>query len=84
MARVAAVAQVWSVAWELLHAAAMAERKGGRGVPVLAQQKQIQLGIMKLWVQSLALLSGLRIWCCHELWCKSQTWLGSHIAVAVV
>ena len=24
-------------------------------------------------VQSLALLSGLRIWHCHELWCRSQT-----------
>ena len=28
-------------------------------------------------------LSGLRIWCCHELWCRSQTWLGSHATVAV-
>ena len=35
-------------------------------------------------VQSLALLSGLRIWHCSELWCRSQTQLGSHIAVAVV
>ena len=26
-------------------------------------------------VQSLALLSGLRIWCCSELWCRSPTWL---------
>ena len=25
----------------------------------------------------LALLSGLRIWRCHELWCKLQMWLGS-------
>ena len=31
---------------------------------------------------SLVLLSGLRIWRCRELW--SQTWLGSHVAVAVV
>ena len=23
---------------------------------------------MRLWVQSLASLSGLTIWCCHELW----------------
>ena len=28
-------------------------------------------------------LSGLRIWCCHELWCRSQTWLGSDVAVVV-
>ena len=40
------------------------------GVPVMAQQKQIQLGTMKLRVRSLALLSGLWIWHCHELWCS--------------
>ena len=34
-------------------------------------------------VRSLASLSGLRIQCCHELWYRSQTWLGSGIAVAV-
>ena len=33
----------------------------------MAQQKQIQPGTMRLWVQSLASLSGLRIWLCHEL-----------------
>ena len=32
----------------------------------------------------LALLSGLRIWHCSDIWCRSQTWLGSSIAVAVV
>ena len=41
-------------------------------VPVMAQWKQIQLGTMRLHVQSLALLSELRIWHCHELWCRSQ------------
>lgn len=30
-------------------------------VPIVTQQKQIQLGIMRLWVQSLALLNGLGI-----------------------
>ena len=35
-------------------------------------------------VQFLALPSGLRIWHCCELWCGSQTWLGSHVAMAVV
>ena len=34
-------------------------------------------------VQSLAPLSGLRIWYCHELQCTLQVWLGSGIAVAV-
>ena len=35
------------------------------------------------WVWFLALLSGLRIWRCCELWCTSQTQLGSQVAVAV-
>ena len=33
------------------------------GVPVVAQRKGIRPGAMKLRVQSLALLIGLRIWC---------------------
>ena len=28
---------------------------------------------MRMWVQSLALLSGSRILCCHELWCRSHS-----------
>ena len=39
---------------------------------------------MRMLVRSLALLSGLRIWHCGELWCRSQTRLRSHIAVAAV
>ena len=42
------------------------------GVPVVAQQ-----------VQSLASLSGLSIWHCSKLWCRSQMQLGSTVAVAV-
>ena len=38
---------------------------------------------MRLRVQFLALLSGLKIRRCSELWCRSQTWLGSQVAVAV-
>ena len=38
---------------------------------------QTQLISMRIQVQSLALLSGLRIRHCHELWCRLQTWLGS-------
>ena len=37
------------------------------GVPIMTQQKRIQLGTIKSLVQSLASLSGLRIWHCHEL-----------------
>ena len=51
------------------------------GVPIVVQWKQIRLGSTRIWVQSLALISGLGIWCCHELWCRSQTWLGSGAAV---
>ena len=39
---------------------------------------------MRLWVQSLALLSGLRTQHCHELWCRSQMQLGPQVAVATV
>ena len=53
-------------------------------VPFMEQRKRIQLGTMRLWVRSLTSLSGLGIWHCHELWCRSQTWLRSGIAVAVV
>ena len=51
----------------------------GNGVPVVAQRKRIQLGTMRLQVRSLALLSGLRIQHCHELWYTLQTWLGSPV-----
>ena len=54
------------------------------GVPVMAQRKQIQLGSMKMQVQSLASLSGLRIQRWHGLKCRSWMWLGSGISVAVV
>ena len=37
------------------------------GVPVVAQRKQIQLGTMRLQVQSLDSFSGLSIRHCHEL-----------------
>ena len=39
---------------------------------------------MRTRVRSLASLHGLRIWRCHELWCRSQTGLRSCMAVAVV
>ena len=38
---------------------------------------------VRMWVQSLALLSGLRIWRCGKLLCRSQMQLGSGIAEAV-
>ena len=53
------------------------------GVPVVAQWLMNATRNLRLRVQSLALLSGLGIWHCHELWCRLQTWLLSHIAVAL-
>ena len=49
----------------------------------MAQWKQIRLGTMRLLVRSLTSVSGLGIWGCCELWCRSQMWLGSCVAVAV-
>ena len=37
-----------------------------------------------MWVPSLALVRGLRIRCCCDLWRRLQTHLGSCVAVAVV
>ena len=45
------------------------------GVPTMAQWKRIQLGTMKLWVESLASLSGLRIWSCLELQITDMAWI---------
>ena len=50
----------------------------------MALWTRIRLGTMRLRVRFLALLSGLRIRCCGELWCRSQIRLGSGTAVAVV
>ena len=53
------------------------------GVPIVAQQKQIQLGTIRSRVRSLALLGGLRIWHCRELWYRLQLQLRFRVAVAV-
>ena len=36
-------------------------------VPIVVQWKWTQLVSMRTWVRSLASLSGLKIWCCHDL-----------------
>ena len=85
--RPAAAVLIQALAWDppCATSAALEEAKKKKvGVPVVAQQKRIQLGTMRLRVQSLASLSGLRIWHCHELWCRLQMWLRSCVAVAVV
>ena len=61
----------------------MESKKTDTGLPVVVLRKQIQLGTMRLKVRSLALLRGLRLRHCRELWCRSQMWLGYRIAVAL-
>ena len=47
----------------------------------MAQEITILTNIHKDVGSVLALLSGLRILHCCELWCRSQAWLRSHVAV---
>ena len=61
----------------------LAVKNSAAGVPLVEEWKWVWWGTMGLQVQFLASLSGLRIRHCHELWCRSQMWLGSGIAVAV-
>ena len=81
-----ATAPIRPLTWELPYAtgAALKRQKTKKrlrlGVPVMVQWERIRL---RLRVLSLASLSGLRIWHCHELWGRSQTQLGSGVAVAV-
>ena len=48
-----------------------------------AARNEIRLGMMRLQVRSLVLLTGLKIQHCCELWCRSQMQLRSGVAVAV-
>ena len=49
----------------------------------MAQWKRIRLVSMRTQARFLVLLSVLRIWRCHELWCRLQVPLGFCMAVAV-
>ena len=53
------------------------------GVPLVAQWLTNLTRNHEVWGSIPGLLSGLRIYCCHELWCRSQTCLGSRVAVAL-
>ena len=80
---VVAAAWIQSLALELPYAMGATIKRNG-GVPIMAQQNQIRLGTMRSRVPSLvASLGGLGIWRCRELWCRSQTRLGSVVAGAV-
>ena len=85
--RLAVVAPIGPLAWEFPYATGAALKRQEfpswhSGNTVCSHR--IQLGTMRLQAGPLALLSGLRIQCCRELWYRSQTWLGSEVAVAVV
>ena len=54
------------------------------GAPAAAPWVKNPTSIHEDSVQSLASLSGLRIRCCRELWCRSQTRLRFHATLAVV
>ena len=54
-------------------------KKGAIGVPAVGQWVS-----MRMWVVSLALLSGLRIWHYHKMQCRLQISIRSGIAVTVV
>ena len=59
-------------------------KKVNTGVPVVAQLVKNLTSIHGDAGSIPASLSGLRIWRCCELWCRSQAQLGSGVAVAVV
>ena len=53
------------------------------GVPCVAERVKDLMLSLRMWVQSLALFSGLRIWRCHKLWHRLQMLLRSSVAMAV-
>ena len=57
-------------------------KKANMEFPSWRSGLRIRRGTMRLQVRSLALLRGLRIWHCRELWSRSQTQLGSGVAEA--
>ena len=50
----------------------------------MAQWKRIRLGTMTFRVRSLASISGLRIWSCHELWWQPLAWEPPYAAGAAL
>ena len=52
--------------------------------PLWLNRLRTQLVSMRMWVQPLASLTGLRIQHCCDLWHRLQMQLRSHVAVAVV
>ena len=59
------------------------KRKEILGVPFVAQQVKNMTSIHEDVCSTPGLAQGLRIQCCHELWHRSKTQLGSGVAVPV-
>ena len=53
------------------------------GVPVVAQWLTNLTGNHEVVGSIPGLACGLRIWCCHEQWCRLQIRLGACVAVAL-
>ena len=60
------------------------EKKSDGGVPIMVQGKHIWLVSMGMQIWSLALLKWVKDLALRELWCRSQTWLGSCTVVPAV
>ena len=81
--RLAAVAPIWPLAWESPYAAGTALKRQRQINKMSTWSSHHGSASMRSQVWSLASLGGLRIWHCHELWCRLQTRLRSGIAVVV-
>ena len=87
--RLVATAPIGPLAWEPLYdmGGALKRPKQNKTKTKSSRRGSAETnltGTMRLQVRSLASLSGLKIWRCCELRCRLQTWLRSHVAVAVV
>ena len=56
----------------------------GIGIPVVVQRLTNPPGNHEVVGSIPGLAQEVKIWCCRGLWCRSQMWLGSDGAVAVV
>ena len=79
--RPVATAPIQPLAWESPYAAGVAQEMAKRQKK---KKEPFNTVSMRVWVLSLALLSGLRTQCCRKLQCRSQMQLGFSVAVTVV
>ena len=73
----------WLVLPLLEYLNVISKKKTKLEFPLWLSRLRTWLVSMRMWVPSLASFSGLRIWYCHKLWCRSQMWLGFCIAMTV-